>query len=156
GRYRLSIYRQRGSTSAAVRRVRTAIPDFDELNLPAATMRRIASFDRGLVLVCGVTGSGKSTTLAALIEHINRTRRCHVLTIEDPIESLYGDKKAFVNQREVGIDVEDFRTALRHAVRQDPDVILIGEMRDRDTLEAALAAAETGHLVLGTLHSSTV
>jgi twitching motility protein PilT len=109
-----------------------------------------------LILVCGVTGSGKSTTLAAMLEHINDSRRCHIVTIEDPIEYLYRDKKAFVNQREVGIDVEDFKTALKYVVRQDPDVILIGEMRDRETFEAGLAAAETGHLVFGTLHSSTV
>jgi twitching motility protein PilT len=156
GRFRLSIFRQRGAVSAAVRRVRTDVPTFVELNLPVQAMERIAQMTRGLVLVCGVTGSGKSTTLAALIERINQSRRCHILTIEDPIEYLYRDKKAFVNQREIGIDVEDFPTALKHVVRQDPDVILIGEMRDRETFEAGLQAAETGHLVFGTLHSSTV
>jgi twitching motility protein PilT len=156
GRYRINIFRQRGSVSAAIRRVRTQVPTFEDLGLPAETMRRIAGGAQGLVLVCGVTGSGKSTTLAAMIEHVNETRRCHIVTIEDPIEYLYRDKKAFINQREVGIDVEDFRTALKYVVRQDPDVILIGEMRDQETFEAALAAAETGHLVFGTLHSSTV
>src|SRR5581483_5883092 len=124
--------------------------------LPGETLRKIAGFRQGLVVVAGVTGSGKSTTLAAMIELINSTRRCHIVTIEDPIEYLYKDKKAFVNQREVGIDVPSFATALKSVVRQDPDVILIGEMRDPETFETALTAAETGHLVFGTLHASTV
>ncbi|MFC1706242.1 type IV pilus twitching motility protein PilT [Planctomycetota bacterium] len=156
GRYRLNIFRQRGSVSVAIRRVSVEIPTFAELNLPIDVMQSIASERRGLVLVCGVTGSGKSTTLAAVLDHINSTRRCHIVTIEDPIEYLYQDKRSFVNQREIGLDVEDFYSALKYVVRQDPDVILIGEMRDRDTFEAGLAAAETGHLVFGTLHSSTV
>jgi twitching motility protein PilT len=156
GRYRLNAYRQRGSLSVAVRRVNSDIPTFEELNLPAETLRRVASFRQGLVVVCGVTGSGKSTTLAAMIEFINTTRRCHIVTIEDPIEYLYRDKKAFVNQREIGIDVPSFVHALKAVVRQDPDVILIGEMRDPETFDTALTASETGHLVLGTLHSSTV
>jgi twitching motility protein PilT len=156
GRYRLNVYRQRGSYSIACRRVTTEIPSFEQLNLAAETMRKIASFRQGLVLVCGVTGSGKSTTLAAMIDFVNSTRRCHIITIEDPIEYLYRDKKAFVNQREVGIDVPSFARALKSIVRQDPDVILIGEMRDPETFETALTAAETGHLVLGTLHSSNV
>jgi twitching motility protein PilT len=156
GRFRVNVFRQRGLVSAAIRRVRTEIPDFESLHLPGQVLRAIAGGRQGLVLVCGVTGSGKSTTLAAMIEHVNETRHCHVVTIEDPIEFLYKDKKAFLNQREIGIDVEDWKTALKYVVRQDPDVILIGEMRDRETFEAALAAAETGHLVFGTLHSSSV
>jgi len=156
GRFRLNAFRQRGALSLAVRRVRTHVPSFEELHLPGKTLRGIANLSQGLVLVCGVTGSGKSTTLAAMIEHVNETRRAHIVTIEDPIEYLYKDKKAFVNQREVGIDVEDFRTALKYVVRQDPDVILVGELRDKETFEAGLAAAETGHLVFGTLHSATV
>ena len=156
GRYRINAYRQRGSVSLAVRRVNTEIPSFEQLNLEAETMRRVATFRQGLVIVAGITGSGKSTTLAAMIEYINTNRRCHIVTIEDPIEYLYKDKKAFVNQREVGIDVPSFHVALKSVVRQDPDVILIGELRDRETFETALTAAETGHLVLGTLHSSTV
>jgi len=156
GRYRINAFRQRGSISMAIRRVNTRIPGFEELNLQAEAMRRIAGYRQGLVIVAGVTGSGKSTTLAAMIEFINARRRCHIVTIEDPIEYLYRDKKAFVNQREVGIDVPSFDAALKSVVRQDPDVILIGEMRDAETFETALTAAETGHLVFGTLHSSTV
>jgi twitching motility protein PilT len=156
GRYRINAYRQRGSVSLAIRRVNTDIPSFEQLNLQAETMRRVAGMRQGLVIVAGVTGSGKSTTLAAMIEYVNQNRRCHIVTIEDPIEYLYKDKKAFVNQREVGIDVSSFAHALKSVVRQDPDVILIGEMRDRETFETALTASETGHLVLGTLHSSTV
>ncbi|MBL4844808.1 MAG: PilT/PilU family type 4a pilus ATPase [Planctomycetes bacterium] len=156
GRYRVNAYRQRGSVSLAIRRVSTDIPSFQELHLKASAMERFASMRQGLVIVTGVTGSGKSTTLASMIETINTTRRCHIITIEDPIEYLYRDKKAFVNQREVGIDVPSFHDALKSVVRQDPDVILIGEMRDRETFETALTAAETGHLVFGTLHSSTV
>ncbi len=156
GRYRINAFRQRGSVSLAVRRVNTEVPSFEELHLRVDAMRWIASQRQGLVIVAGVTGSGKSTTLASTIEWINTQRRCHIITIEDPIEYLYRDKKAFVNQREVGIDVPSFPAALRSVVRQDPDVILIGEMRDRETFETALTAAETGHLVFGTLHSSTV
>ncbi|MGE0711357.1 MAG: type IV pilus twitching motility protein PilT [Planctomycetota bacterium] len=156
GRYRINAFRQRGSVSLAIRRVNTEIPSFEDLHLKAEAMRRLASHRQGLVIVAGITGSGKSTTLAAMIEFINGNRRCHIITIEDPIEYLYRDKKAFVNQREVGIDVPTFHDALKSVVRQDPDVILIGEMRDVDTFETALTASETGHLVFGTLHSSTV
>ncbi len=155
GRFRVNIFRERGKWAAAIRRVNTNIPSFQELNLPAETMKKIASLTRGLVIVSGVTGSGKSTKLAAIIDYINSTRRCHIVTIEDPIEYLHEDKKAFINQREVGIDVESFSTALKYVVRQDPDVILIGELRDEESVEAGIAAAETGHLVLATLHSST-
>ncbi|RME70383.1 MAG: PilT/PilU family type 4a pilus ATPase [Planctomycetota bacterium] len=156
GRFRFNVFRQRGTVSAAIRRVETRIPDFESLRLPVPAMERLARLRRGLVLVCGATGSGKSTTLAALIGRINALRRCHIVTIEDPIEYLHTDAKAFINQREVGIDVPDFHTALRAVMRQDPDVILVGEMRDRETFEAALAAAETGHLVFSTLHSADV
>jgi len=155
GRFRLSVFRQRGSTCISARRVNTEVPKFEELRLPAR-IGELAQNTSGLIILAGITGSGKSTTLAAMIEHVNRTQRRHVITIEDPIEYLFVDKKSVVVQREVGIDVDNFASALRSVVRQDPDVILIGEMRDRETLQAALQAAETGHLVMGTLHSTTV
>jgi len=155
GRFRVNIFRQRGSYSLAARRVNSVIPNFRELHLPAI-MEKLSLQRQGLVLVCGITGSGKSTTLAAMIQFINQNRRCHIVTIEDPIEYAYEDQKSFINQREVGLDVESFSHALRAVVREDPDVILIGEMRDKETLSTALTAAETGHLVFGTLHSSTV
>jgi len=154
GRFRINVFRQRGHTSVAVRLVHRLIKNFEELYLPQS-VAGIAEITQGMVIVAGITGCGKSTTLAAMIEHINATRRCHVITVEDPIEYLYEDKQAFINQREVGIDIADFPTALKYAVRQDPDVILIGEMRDRETFASGLAAAETGHLVFGTLHTST-
>jgi len=152
-RVRINVFRQRGNTSMAARLVHSRIPSIEDLHLPPV-LKKIAELNQGLVLVCGVTGSGKSTTLAALIEHINETRRCHILTVEDPIEYLYADKKAFINQREMGLDVHTWEEALKAAVRQDPDVILVGEMRDPDTFAAGLTAAETGHLVFGTVHSS--
>ncbi len=152
-RFRINIFRQRGKISIAVRRVSRLIPSFEELHLPPQ-MRKIAEYTSGVVLVAGITGSGKSTTIAAMLEHINQTRPCHIVTIEDPIEYLYTDAKALVNQREVGIDVPDFAAALKYLMREDPDVVLIGEMRDRETFGAALQAAETGHLVFGTVHSS--
>jgi twitching motility protein PilT len=155
GRFRVNLFRQRGSLSMAARRVLTEIPSFEQLNLPPA-MAKIAEYAQGLVIISGITGSGKSTTLAAMLDHINQTRRCHIVTIEDPIEYLLTDKKSFVNQREIGIDVPSFKVALKHVVRQDPDVILVGEMRDEETFSAGLSAAETGHLVFGTLHSSSV
>ncbi|MCX7806623.1 MAG: PilT/PilU family type 4a pilus ATPase [Planctomycetota bacterium] len=151
GRFRVNVFRQRGAISVSARRVKTDVPTLQELNLPPA-LAKIAEYDQGLVLVAGITGSGKSTTLAALIQIINETQPVHIVTIENPIEYLYRDAKAFVNQREVGIDVPDFHTALRYVMRQDPDVILIGEMRDAETFETALMAAETGHLVFGTIH----
>jgi twitching motility protein PilT len=156
GRFRVNAFVQRGSVSVAARRVASEIPDFAQLNLEVEAMRRIAETKNGLVIVAGTTGCGKSTTLASIIQHINEHRRCHIVTIEDPIEYIYADNKAFINQREVGLDVPSFRHALRYIMRQDPDVILIGEMRDSETFESALTAAETGHLVFGTLHSSTV
>ncbi|MBN1256890.1 MAG: PilT/PilU family type 4a pilus ATPase [Planctomycetes bacterium] len=152
GRFRISVFQQRGSLSLSARHVRTKIPDLKELNLPES-LSQFSSYDSGMVLVVGASGSGKSTTLASLLQRINATRRCHILTIEDPIEFMYTDAKSFINQREVGMDVPDFYTALRYGLRQDPDVILVGEMRDADTIETALSAAETGHLVFATLHS---
>jgi len=152
GRFRANVFRQRGSISMVFRKLRFGGPSFAEMHLPD-TIRVLSEEPRGLVLVTGPTGSGKTTTLAAMIEHLNRTRPCHIVTIEDPIEVLFADDQASINQREVGNDTESFLTALRAALRQDPDVILIGEMRDTETVRAALQAAETGHLVLSTLHT---
>jgi len=152
GRFRLNIYRQRGSYSIAVRVLSNTVPSVAELGLPRA-LESIAEEQRGLVLVTGTTGSGKSTTLAAMLEHINATRPCHILTIEDPVEYVLEDRRAIVSQREVSHDTRSFAEGLRGALRQDPDVILIGEMRDLETIEAALVAAETGHLVFSTLHT---
>ncbi|MGC1511303.1 MAG: PilT/PilU family type 4a pilus ATPase [Acidimicrobiales bacterium] len=152
GRFRVNAFRQRGSVAMVFRAVRTNSAGFEELGLPEV-VGRLALEHRGLVLVTGPTGSGKTTTLAAMIDHINESRPCNIITIEDPIEVLHSDKLAALSQREVGIDVPDFATAMRGAMRQDPDVILVGEMRDEETVSAALAAAETGHLVLSTLHT---
>jgi twitching motility protein PilT len=151
-RFRVNAFRQRGAVGLAIRRVLPGSTTFEALNLPDV-VRRLAEERRGLVLVTGMTGSGKTTTTAAMINHINATRRCHIVTIEDPIEVLHPDRLAIVDQREVGIDTADFATALRHVARQDPDVIFIGEMRDLETVRAALQAAETGHLVISTLHT---
>ncbi|HYE06829.1 MAG TPA: PilT/PilU family type 4a pilus ATPase [Planctomycetota bacterium] len=153
GRFRCNIFRQLGQLSAAIRRVGLKIPTYEELRLPPA-IARLAEYEQGLVLIGGVTGSGKSTTIASILNDINARRRCHILTIEDPVEYLFKDDKALVNQREMNIDVHDFRDALRSAVREDPDVMLLGEMRDAETFETALTAAETGHLVFGTVHAS--
>jgi len=153
-RFRVNIYRQESGLSIAARRVTRYIPAFQDLNLPQV-IEQIAENKQGLVLVAGVTGSGKSTTLAAMIEHINSTRAEHIVTIEDPIEYLFVSKKSLIDQREVGINVKDFPTALRALVREDPDVVLIGEMRDTDTFRAALQATNTGHLVFGTIHASS-
>jgi twitching motility protein PilT len=152
GRFRVNVFRQRGSVSAVFRRLRFGGPTFQEMHLPE-TIRTLSEEHRGLILVTGPTGSGKTTTLSAMIEHLNHTRQCHIVTIEDPIEVLFRDDVASINQREVGNDTESFLSALRAALRQDPDVILIGEMRDTETVRAALQAAETGHLVLSTLHT---
>jgi twitching motility protein PilT len=151
-RFRVNAYRQRGAISFAFRVIPRAVPTFDSLDLPAG-VRRLAEEHRGLVLVTGATGSGKTTTLAAIVDHINRSRRQHIVTIEDPIEILHPDHKSIVNQREVGLDTESFGQALRRALRQDPDVILIGELRDAETAQTALQAAESGHLVLSTMHT---
>jgi twitching motility protein PilT len=151
-RFRVNGFRQRGSISIAFRVIPREVPDFAELSLPAG-VRRLAEEHRGLVLVTGATGSGKTTTLAAMVDHINRSRRQHIVTIEDPIEIVHGDHGCIVNQREVGLDTASFAQALRRGLRQDPDVILIGELRDAETAETALAAAESGHLVLSTMHT---
>jgi twitching motility protein PilT len=152
GRFRINLYKQRGTVGIAIRHVNTSIPSFEELNLPDV-IKDISNARKGLIIVTGTTGSGKSTTLASIIEHINSTRAENILTIEDPIEYIYRDKKSIISQREVGGDTESFATALRHAFRQDPDIILIGEVRDADTMGIALTAADTGHLVLTTLHT---
>jgi len=152
GRFRVNIFQQRGSVGMVLRLIPSRILNFKELQLPRV-LEKICEEQRGLVLVTGTTGSGKSTTLAAMIDHINTRRIEHVMTIEDPIEYLHRDKKSIVNQREIDVDTKNFTHALRSALRQDPDVILVGEMRDYETIETALLAAETGHLVLSTLHT---
>jgi twitching motility protein PilT len=152
GRFRVNVFHQRGSVGMTLRRVATERAGIEQLGLPPV-VRRLAEEPRGLVLVTGTAGSGKTTTLASMIDHINHTREGHIVTIEDPIEVLHQDVKCIVNQREIGIDTESYSDALRHVVRQDPDVILIGEMRDHETVSAALTAAEIGNLVLSTLHT---
>jgi len=151
-RFRVNGFRQRGAISFAFRVIPRDVPSFEQLSLPPG-VGRLAEEHRGLVLVTGATGSGKTTTLAAMIDHINRTRRQHIVTIEDPIEILHPDRSSIVNQREVGLDTESFAQALRRVLRQDPDVILIGELRDVETAQTALQAAESGHLVFSTLHT---
>jgi len=151
-RLRVNVFRQRGAISFAFRVIPSTIPSFADLGLPDG-VALLAEEQRGLVICTGATGSGKSSTLAAIVGHINATRRCHIVTIEDPIEFLHDDGKSIVNQREVGLDTASFREALRRALRQDPDVILIGEMRDAETVQTAMQAAESGHLVLSTLHT---
>lgn len=152
-RFRVNAFRQRQRLCLAIRLISAHIPTLQDLRLPIATMRKIADNSRGLVLVTGITGAGKSSTLAAMVEYINETRSEHIITIEDPIEFIHKDKKSIVSQREVGEDTESFAESLRMAMRQDPDVILVGEMRDLETTSAALTAAQTGHLVFGTLHT---
>jgi twitching motility protein PilT len=151
-RFRVNAFRQRGHISVALRVIPKNVPTFEALHLPQG-VRRLADEHRGLVLVTGATGSGKTTTLAAMIDHINRSRQQHIVTIEDPIEVLHSDHSCIVNQREIGLDTTDFAQALRRALRQDPDVILIGELRDAETAQTALQAAESGHLVLSTMHT---
>jgi twitching motility protein PilT len=152
GRFRCNVFQQRGTVGLVLRVIPMQIRTVEELGLPPV-LRKIASEERGLVLVTGTTGSGKSTTLAAMIDHVNNTREAHVMTVEDPIEFLHRDSKSMINQREVSVDTKSFAHALRSALRQDPDVILVGEMRDYETIETALLAAETGHLVFSTLHT---
>ena len=152
GRFRCNVFQQRGTVGLVLRVIPTRIKTIDELGLPPV-LKRIASEERGLVLVTGTTGSGKSTTLAAMIDYINTTRAAHIMTVEDPIEYLHRDHHSLVNQREVAVDTKSFAASLRSALRQDPDVILVGEMRDFETVETALLAAETGHLVFSTLHT---
>ncbi len=153
GRFRVNVFQQRGSIAMVSRKIANIIPDFESLHLPESTSR-IADFTNGLVLVTGASGCGKSSTLAAVINNINKKRKCHILCIEDPIEFLYKNKEAVITQREVEVDVDSFKDALKYAVRQDPDVILIGEIRDEETVKFALRGAETGRLVLGTIHST--
>ncbi|HEX9529552.1 MAG TPA: PilT/PilU family type 4a pilus ATPase [Acidimicrobiales bacterium] len=153
GRFRVNIFRQRGSVGLVFRRVLPGIPSFESLGLPGV-VRRLADENRGLVLVTGPTGSGKTTTIAAMIDHINATKAVNIVTIEDPIEVLHVDNKALVNQREIGSDTRDYSMAMKRVLRQDPDVIFVGEMRDPETVAAALAAGETGHLVFSTLHTT--
>ncbi len=151
-RFRVNAFRQRGTTSVVMRAIPYQVRTIDELGLPEV-VRRLADEPRGIILLTGTTGSGKSTTLAAMIDHINSNRARHIVTLEDPIEYLHRDKLSIINQREVGADTESFARAMRRVLRQDPDVILIGEMRDEETVRTALSAAETGHLVLSTLHT---
>ncbi|RMH71678.1 MAG: type IV pilus twitching motility protein PilT [Gemmatimonadetes bacterium] len=151
-RFRVNLFRQRGTLGVVLRKIPLEVPTLDKLGMPE-TIKKLAMEERGMVLVTGVTGSGKSSTLAGMINHINQHKRVHILTIEDPIEFLYSDNMAAINQREVGLDTESFATSLRAALRQDPDVILVGEMRDVETISIAIKAAETGHLVFSTLHT---
>lgn len=153
GRFRMNIYKQRGCYAVAIRIIPSRIPTIEELGLPTI-IKDLARLSRGLILVTGPTGSGKSTTLASIINQINQEKNCHIITLEDPIEYLHIHKKSIVNQREIKADTLSFSNGLRAALRQDPDVILVGEMRDLDTISTALTAAETGHLVLSTLHTS--
>lgn len=153
-RFRVSLFRQRGKLSLISRRVNNYIPNFKDLGLPDS-IESLCKFSEGLVILAGVTGSGKSTTIAAMLDYINATEPLHILTLEDPVEFTFTDKVAYINQREIGIDSKDWHKALKDAVRQDPDVILVGELRDVETFEAAVHAAETGHLVFGTIHASS-
>ena len=153
GRFRVNAFMQRGGIGMVLRHVRGDIPSFRDLGLPVETFERLAMLKRGLILVTGITGSGKSTTLASIIQFMNQTVNRHIITIEDPIEYSYKDERCLINQREVGIDTRDFKSALKNAMREAPDVILVGEMRDAETVNAAIDAAETGHLVLSTLHT---
>jgi len=152
GRFRVNAFLSQGQPALALRHVKTKVPTVDELNLPQA-IKTIAGSQRGIIIVSGATGSGKSTTLASMLDHMNETENLRIITIEDPIEYLFVDKKCVISQREVGLDTLSFQAALKHILRQDPDVIVIGEMRDQTTFRTALSAAETGHLVLTTLHS---
>src|SRR5207249_389503 len=152
GRFRVNILRQRSSFMIVMRVIPFDVPSFEKLKLPAA-LSQVASAERGMILVTGVTGSGKSSTMAAIINHINQSQHRHILTLENPIEFLHRDINCSVTQREIGVDTDDFRTGLRAALRQDPDVVLIGEMRDAETVDTAMKAAETGHLLISTLHT---
>ncbi|NNJ25288.1 type IV pilus twitching motility protein PilT [Alienimonas chondri] len=153
-RFRVNLLTQMGKVGMVARRIERFIPDFENLNLPPV-MESLCKFDQGMVLLAGVTGSGKSTTIASMLNWVNHNMRKHILTIEDPIEYIYDAEKCLINQREIGQDVIDFEVAMKHAVREDPDIMLVGELRDRETFETAIHAAETGHLVFGTIHAST-
>jgi twitching motility protein PilT len=150
----VNLFRQRGKLAMVARRVNTKIPTFEKLGLPPA-IEKLCHYEQGMVILAGVTGSGKTTTIASMLDYINGREALHILTIEDPIEFVFSDKLSIMNQREVYLDVFDWHMALKHAVRQDPDIILVGEMRDQDTFEAGVHAAETGHVVFGTIHAST-
>jgi twitching motility protein PilT len=152
GRFRINVYRQRGVAGLAIRRVRSEIPSFEELRLPPA-VRMLSDEHRGLILLTGPTGTGKTTTIASMIGHVNATRRCHIVTVEDPIEVVHEDALSIVEQREVGLDTESYGAALKRVIRQDPDVIFIGEIRDPESALSAIQAAETGHMVISTLHT---
>ncbi|MEI6845632.1 MAG: type IV pilus twitching motility protein PilT [Candidatus Firestonebacteria bacterium] len=154
GRVRMNVFRQRGAVSTVLRNIPSKIPSFEELGLPEVVTNTVVKLPKGLVLVTGPTGSGKSTTIASIIDYINADRKGHIITIEDPIEYVYHHKNCIVNQREIGVDTPGFSSALRHILRQDPDVIVVGEMRDLETIQAALTISETGHLVFGTLHTT--
>jgi twitching motility protein PilT len=153
-RFRVNLFRQRNRLSMIARRVSNTIPSFEQLNLPPS-IEKLCHFDQGMIIFAGVTGCGKTTSITAMLEYINRHEPVHILTLEDPIEFTYSDRRGYVNQREIGMDVVDWKKALKDAVRQDPDVILVGELRDRETFEAGINAAETGHLVFGTIHASS-
>jgi twitching motility protein PilT len=153
GRFRVNIFRQSGKIGMVMRYVKSNIPSFESLGLPSQQLIKLATIPRGLVLVTGIAGSGKSTTLAAMIQYVSEKYRKHIITIEDPIEYVFKDRMSVIDQRELGIDTQSFSAALKHAVRQSPDIILIGEMRDKETIEAAISAAETGHTVFSTLHT---
>ena len=153
-RFRVNLLQQLGHIGMVSRRVSSWIPDFEGLNLPPS-IERLCTYDQGMVLLAGVTGSGKSTTIASMLNWINANYRKHILTLEDPIEFVFSEQKCLINQREIGLDVVDFEVGMKHAVREDPDVMLVGEMRDKETFMTAIHAAETGHLVFGTLHAST-
>lgn len=154
GRFRVNVYKNNGTYAAAFRTINTQVPSFESLGLPAI-VRKITEKPRGLILVTGPTGSGKSTTLASMVDYINENRNEHILTIEDPVEFVHKSKKSVIHQRELGQDTRSFANALKSALREDPDVILVGEMRDLETISLAITAAETGHLVMGTLHTSS-
>lgn len=153
GRFRVNVFRQRGDVGIVMRIVKTKVPGFEDLMLPPV-FQKISTFNHGIVLITGASSQGKSTTLAAMINYINSVKKSHIMTIEDPIEYIHEDKQSLINQREIGLDTESFNQALRYVIRQDPDIILIGEMRDAETFQTALAASETGHLVFSTLHAS--
>ncbi|HEX9122109.1 MAG TPA: PilT/PilU family type 4a pilus ATPase [Actinomycetota bacterium] len=152
GRFRINVYRQRGTVGLAIRRVRSEVPTFQELLLPTV-IEQLADSSRGLVLLTGPTGTGKTTTIASIIGHINRSRRAHIVTVEDPIEVVHEDDLSIIEQREIGLDTESYAAALRHVIRQDPDVIFIGEIRDPESALSGIQAAETGHLVISTMHT---
>lgn len=155
-RFRFNVFREKRTNALVVRRISTSIPSFEQLNLPSDTFRKITAYEDGMIILAGVTGSGKSTTIAGMLDYINTHYAKHIITIEDPIEYEFQNKKSYISQREIGVDCVDFQAAIRTLVRQDPDVVLIGEMRDHETFDFGLTAAETGHLVFGTLHAGTV